>query len=136
MNKMEDRVIDFYKLVGLYDEELFKKIKENTTLVESSELFSFCYGVFIKDDGSFKVCLPKLNSVFDEIVWVHEYAHIIQYVKDYETDEIFPNIMESTFINMFVEDREEIIRKTEEEINNSFSKEHTLAKKIKLNIIK
>ena len=44
--------------------------------------------------------------------------------------------MESYFINMYVEDKEELIKKTKEEIENSNSEEHTLAKKIKLSIIK
>ena len=121
-----ERVIEFYKKMGLYNKELFDKFKQNTLLIDNYDR-EFC-GVFIKDDGSFKIVLPKISSVFDELVWVHEYAHAMYL----DIDEVFPNIMESYFINMFVEDKEEIINRTKEEIKCSDSEEHTLAKRIKL----
>ena len=126
----ENRVIEFYKSIGLYNEKLFERINDKTILIDFY-ISGFC-GVYIKENGDFIIVLPRINSVFDELVWVHEYAHAI-FLDD---DEIFPNIMESYFINMYVEDKEELIKKTKEEIENSNSEEHTLAKKIKLSIIK
>lgn len=126
----ENRVIEFYKKMGLYTEKLFKMIKDNTILIDYYDSI-FC-GVFIKEDGSFRLVLPKISSVFDELVWVHEYAHAIFL----DEDEIFPNIMESYFINMYIEDKEPIIKRIQEEIDNSVSENHTLSKKIKLLLIK
>ena len=126
----ENRVIEFYKKMGLYTEKLFKTIKDNTILIDYYDSV-FC-GVFIKEDGSFRLVLPKISSVFDELVWVHEYAHAIFL----DEDEIFPNIMESYFINMYIEDKEPIIKRIQEEIDNSVSENHTLSKKIKLLLIK
>lgn len=129
----ENRVISFYKKMGLYNEELFKKIDNCTTKIDSyNDLTKEFYGVFIKEDGSFKLILPKISSIIDEIIWVHEYAHAIFL----DEDEIFPNIMESYYINMYADDKKEIIKKTEEEIEKSASNEHTIAKKIKLLNIK
>ena len=126
----ENRVIEFYKKMGLYTEKLFKMIKDNTILIDYYDSI-FCF-VFIKEDGSFRLVLPKISSVFDELVWVHEYAHAIFL----DEDEIFPNIMESYFINMYIEDKEPIIKRIQEEIDNSVSENHTLSKKIKLLLIK
>ena len=124
------RIIDFYKNMGLYNDKLFERIKDNTTIIDEYDPL-FC-GVYIKEDGNFKIVLPKITSVFDELVWVHEYAHAL-FLDD---DEVFPNIMESNFINMFIEDKEEIIKKTKEEIEKSDSLDHSFAKKIKLLTIK
>ena len=88
----ENRVIEFYKKMGLYTEKLFKMIKDNTILIDYYDSI-FC-GVFIKEDGSFRLVLPKISSVFDELVWVHEYAHAIFL----DEDEIFPNIKINTII--------------------------------------
>ena len=126
----EDRVILFYRRIGLYNETLFKKIKDSTILIGRYDP-DFC-GIFLKDDGTYRVVLPMINSVFDELVWVHEYAHAM--ILDIE-DEVFPNIMESMFINMFVDDKTPFIDKTQEEIQRSKSEKHTLAKRIKLSII-
>lgn len=126
----ENRVIEFYKKLGLYNEELFKYLRNNTLLVDSNQ-YDF-YGVFTKDDGNYRMILPKISSIFDEIVWVHEYAHIILNTGE----EIMPNIMESLFINMYCDNKEDVIKRTQEEISSSVSEEHTLAKKIKLLIIK
>jgi hypothetical protein len=129
---MENRVIDFYQRIGLYDEELFKKIKERTTIIDGNNSVAIdFYGVYLKDD-EFSIVLPKITSVFEEVIWVHEYAHIILHLYLDDDSELFPNLMESYFINMYVDDKTDIIKRTEEEIERSQSVEHTLAKKIKL----
>ena len=116
--------------MGLYNEELFNKIKDNTMIIDS-ELPEF-YGVFLKNDNSFEIVLPKINSIKDELIWVHEYAHII----NLEGGELFANIMESEYINMYIEDKTPIIEETIKEIERSKSEEHTLAKKVKLSRIR
>lgn len=123
---MEEKLIEFYKKMGLYNEELFNKIKENTVVI-SSGLSEF-YGIFENNE----IVLPKVNSIKDELIWVHEYAHII----NLEGGELFANIMESEYINMYIEDKTPIIEETIKEIERSKSEEHTLAKKVKLSRIR
>ena len=74
----EERVIDFYKKMGMFNEKLFNQMKDNALLIDSNlENSSSFYGIYIKIDGSFRAILPKINNIYDELVWVHEYAHVL-----------------------------------------------------------
>lgn len=128
---MYDYVVDFFKYMGFYNEEYFETIRKNTKVLnmpygEIKDLI----GCFITDD-SFKLLLPRLNSIYDVLIYVHEYTHAIFL----DSDEIFPNIMEAYFINYFVLDESiklEMINRTKKEIKESKCSNHTIAKKIKL----
>ena len=133
----EARVIDFYKKKGLYNKKLFNNFKKCSLLIDNRGSFSYeFFGVYVQDDGRIKMILPKIKNIYDELIWVHEYAHAIFVNYFSDSDEIFPNIMESEFINMYVQDKEEIIKSVIESINSSDSIEHTLGMKIKLSNIK
>ena len=131
----EGRIIEFYKKIGLYDEILFNDIKEKRTIIKGNEKNAIFYGVYYDEKGNYAVIVPKINNIFDELVWIHEYAHVICFKKFNDTSEYIPTIMEAYFINMFVENKEYIINKTITDIERSTNEEHTLAKKLKLSII-
>lgn len=132
----DQRVIEFYKRIGFYNERLYKMMIDNKHLVDSygSDKSSF-YGIYVNDKGNITVVLPKITNCLDEIVWVHEYAHLL-FDHDYlNGDETLPSIMEALFINMYVRDKEEIIKLTKKEIKNSKCLEHTKAKELKISLI-
>lgn len=130
---MDEYVISFFQKIGLYDKEYFKYIKKNTTVVDKNYEDIIEFVGFYPD--TFKLILPKIKTYQDILIWIHEYSHAL--FPD-DKDEIFPNLMEAYFINMYINDTYEIdklIDKTKNEINNSKDIEHTIAKKIKLNTI-
>ena len=130
---MEANVIEFFKEMEFYNKEYFELIKNNTTIVDEPyedivDLVGFYPNIF-------KLVLPKIKSYRDLLIWIHEYTHAL--FPD-DGDEIFPNLMEAYFINMYVNDKEivnKLIDKTKNEIDNSTDLEHTIAKKLKLNAI-
>ena len=132
---MKKRIIDFFKEIDFYDKNLFDEIKKNTLVVDKDyeEIREFV-GVYKKDDNTYKLILPKIKSIYDELIWVHEYSHII-----FKTEgEIFPNVMEAYYVNRYVKDinvKLNIIEKTDKEIRLSDSIIHTSAKKIKIKTI-
>lgn len=127
-----ERVINFFKDIGLYNEDYFNRLFQNTKIIDKpyNEIMGFV-GCFKVNDFC-KIILPKINSFNDELIYIHEYTHAL-FLED--NDEMFPNIMEALYINYYVSDinlKKELILKTNEEIKNSYSKEHSLAKKIKI----
>ena len=129
---MDKYVIDFFKRMGFYDEKYFNSLKLTVINKEYDEIKEFV-GFY---PGSFKLVLPSIKSVRDMLIWVHEYSHALFPDDD---DEIFPNLMEATFINNYVYNKKiinELKKITQKEINNSDSIEHTLAKRIKLSAIR
>ena len=131
---MNEYVIKFFKDMGFYNEDYFNKIKNNTTVVDKdyNEIIDF---VGFYPDG-FKLVLPKIKTMSDVLIWIHEYSHAL-FPED--SNEIFSNIMEAYFINMYIEDIEEV-KKLKEQFNSSIKKSksinHVIAQKIKLNIIR
>ena len=130
---MEANVIDFFKEIGFYNKEYFELIKNSTTIVDEEyeniiDLVGFYPNIF-------KLILPKIKSYRDILIWIHEYTHAL--FPD-DSDEIFPNLMEAYYINMYIKDKKivnKLINKTKNEIDKSNDLEHTIAKKIKLNTI-
>ena len=130
------RIISFYRDIGLYDVDLFNTINKKIVVISvENEEDDDIFAVYVKPDGDYKIVLPYIKDIFDELVWVHEIAHIIDIHRFGSTDEKFPNLMESMYINKYVEDKTEIIKRTEKEIEESASEEHALAKKYKLSKI-
>ena len=131
-----DLVEEFYKKIGLYDEQLFKKIKNNTKVIDLpyEELVDFV-GVYPNDKlVSYNLLLPKIENIYDVLIWVHEYAHVI-----FGESEDIPSVMEALFINEYIDDKElkkEIIVNTNKEIRCSTSEDHRNAKIMKLNLIR
>jgi hypothetical protein len=136
----EKYVINFFKNMGFYNETLFKKIQNNTKLLNQDykqiKEFIGCYPQ-VKDNDiiDFKLILPNLKTMKDVLVYIHEYSHVIDIEDD---NEIFPNIMEAYFLKKFLKDEEYIkeeIKLVEEEILNSTSENHIVAKKVKIKIL-
>ena len=130
---MDLYVVDFFKKMGFYNSEYFKQISENTLVVDKDyeEIIDFIG--FYPD--TFKLILPKIKTYRDVLIWVHEYSHAL--FPDDE-DEIFPNLMEDQFINMYIDDKEiikELLDDNKRQITKSIDLNHTVAKKIKLDTI-
>ena len=133
---MYDEIIKFFKSMNLYNEEYFNKIKINTKVINKpyEEIKDFV-GCF-KTNNDFKLILPKLESIEDILIYIHEYTHCLFLDDD---SEIIPNILEAFYVKKCVFDlktRLEIIKKVEEEIKNSVSKKHIDGKKVKIYLIK
>ena len=133
---MYEEVIIFFKYMQLYNEEYFNKIKENTKVINKpyEEIKDFV-GCF-KINNDFRLILPKLESIDDILIYIHEYTHAL--FLDDET-EIFPNLMEAIYINNFIDDKtikKDLLNKTKDELNNSTSKNHIIGKKVKIYSIK
>lgn len=131
----EKYVISFFKYMEFYNEEYFNMLKKNSKVIdrpyEEIKEFVGCYPTI---DGC-KLILPKIKTIFDVLIWVHEYSHAL-----FPDDELefFPNIMEGYFINYFIKDNElkqRIIEKTKNEIIMTESIPHIVGKKVKLSVI-
>ena len=124
-----EQVISFFKEMGFYNEEYFKLINKKTLVINKDyeEIKEFV-GFYPEN---FKLILPKIKSNRDILIWIHEYSHAL-FPND--NDELFPNIMESIYINNYVskKEKEELKNKVLDEISHSNSNKHTLAKKMKL----
>ena len=126
-------VVDFFKKMGFYNFEYFNYIENNTVIVDKNyeEIVDFV-GFYPE---IFKLILPKIKSYRDILIWVHEYTHAL--FPD-DKNEIFPNLMEAYFINMYIDNKnivQELIDKTNLEISSSKDINHKIAKKVKLNTI-
>ena len=128
---MYNYIVDFFKYVDVYDEELFKEIQSKTKVLnlEGEDVYTYV-GIFNNND-SYRLILPKLTSFKDVLIYIHEYSHIIFNTKE----KIIPNIMESLFINNFIKDekiKNELIKNTENELDTTLSDKHYTGKIIKL----
>lgn len=132
----EKYVIEFFKYMNLYNEDIFSKLEENTKIIDKpyNEIFDLvgCYKV----NDSCKLILPKIYTIYDVLIWIHEYSHAL-FLED--ELEIFPNIMEAYFLNKFIDNielKKDIVNNTNEIIKNSESYNHIIGNKIKLHLIK
>ena len=130
---MDNRIIDFFKEMGFYDEKYFNMIKSNTLVVDKDYEEIYDLVGFYKE--IFKLVLPKIKNERDLLLYVHEYSHAL-FPED--NSEIFPNLMEAYFINKYFDiDTKNYLKKiTLKEIELSNDLEHTNAKKLKLELIK
>ena len=134
-------IIDFFKSMELYDRNFFNYIKKKTKVLdlpyEEIKDFVGCFPVIVDDKVvDFNILLPKLNTIFDVLVYIHEYSHAIDI---YDENEIFPNLMEAMFLVDYLQDDELItqqINRIYEELKNNESERHEIGKKVKLNKIK
>ena len=131
-NRCMGKIIEFFKQMNLYDEKVFENIKKNTKIIDKpyEEIMDFV-GCFKRED-SVKLILPTIKSIKDELIYVHEYTHILL---DDES-EIFPNIMEAIYTNYYLKnEKKNVIDMTYNEIENSDSIDHIIGKKVKLMFI-
>ena len=134
-------IIDFFKSMELYDRNFFNHIKKKTKVLdlpyEEIKDFVGCFPVIVDDKVvDFNILLPKLNTIFDVLVYIHEYSHAIDI---YDENEIFPNLMEAMFLVDYLQDDELItqqINRIYEELKNNESERHEIGKKVKLNKLK
>lgn len=136
MGGFMERIVNFFKDIGLYNEDYFNMLISNTKIINKpyNEIMDFV-GCF-KSENSCKVILPKIKNFNDELIYVHEYTHAL-FLDD--ENEIFPNIMEALYINYYVDDinlKKELILKIKSEIKKSNSKGHVIGKKVKIMSIK
>lgn len=129
-----EQVINFFKEMNLYDEKLFKTLIKNTKIIHRPyEEIKEYVGCFLIEN-QIKIILPDIISKMDELIYVHEYTHAL-FSED--EDELFPNIMEATYINKYFtnEQKEIVVQKAKEIIASSESEEHIVGNKVKLNAI-
>ncbi len=131
---MDEYVLKFFKESGFYNKEYFNKLSKNTIIIDKNYEDIVDFVGFYPDN--FKIVLPKIKTISDVLIWIHEYSHAL-FPED--SSEIFPNLMEAKFINMYIDDKEiinELINKFQSIIDNSSCMEHVIANKIKINAIK
>ena len=131
VNDMEKYIIDFFKGMDLYNEEYFDKIDVIVVDKKYEDIKEFVG--FYPD--SFKMIVPKIKTIYDVLIWVHEYSHALFPEDD---DEIFPNLMEAYFINKYISSnriKNRIMKKTQNEIKECDDIEYNVAKRIKLSAI-
>ncbi len=134
-------IINFFKSMNLYDEEYFKYINSQTKIynIPYFEIKDFvgCYPIIKMDKiVGFNIILPKLNTIFDVLIYIHEYSHALDIEDEYE---IFPNLMEAIFLVDYLKDDELIrqqIKSIRIELDNNKSEKHKIGKNIKLNKLK
>ena len=131
-----DKIINFFKQMNMYDEHYFNYLKQNTKIIDKpyNEIKEFV-GCF-KIDNKCRLVLPKINNINDELIYIHEYTHALFLDDELE---IFPNIMEAIYINQNITDlniKNQLIKKTKVEIENTDSFNHKIGKKVKLLSIK
>lgn len=134
-------VIDFFKSMDLYDENYFNYINKRSKIfnLPYSEIKDFvgCYPI-VKNNKiiGFNIVLPKLNTIFDVLIYIHEYSHAL----DIEDEcEIFPNLMEAIFLVEYLKDDDLIkqqIKNIRIELSDNQSEKHRIGKKLKLNKLK
>ena len=127
-----NRVINFFKIMGFYNEDYFDYLNINTKIIDKNynDLKDFI-GCF-KVENDCKLILPKIHNIYDELIYVHEYSHALFLDDDLE---LFPNVMEALYIDMYVSDielKKEIINNICKEKNNNNDKKHLIGKKTKL----
>ena len=122
----------FFKKMGFYNKDYFNKIKSRTLVIDNDYENIKEFVGFYPDN--FKLVLPKIKNTRDILIWIHEYSHAL-FPED--TSELFPNIMESIYINNYVNEEEKVELKDYiiNELANSNSMSHTISKKIKLKSI-
>ena len=122
----------FFKKMGFYNKDYFNKIKSRTLIIDDNyENIKEFVGFYPEN---FKLVLPKIKNTRDILIWIHEYSHAL-FPED--SSELFPNIMESIYINNYVNEEEKVELKDYiiNELANSNSMSHTISKKIKLKSI-
>lgn len=105
-----EKLVSFYKEIGLYDEEKFNKIQRKIKrLPHSSKGYDF-YGVFpkINKNGlleNFVICAPNFSDVDTFLINVHEFAHGLYLMeninKTFKTscmDEMLPKAIERIYL--------------------------------------
>ena len=122
----------FFKKMGFYNKDYFNKIKSRTLVIDNDYENIKEFVGFYPDN--FKLVLPKIKNTRDILIWIHEYSHAL-FPED--TSELFPNIMESIYINNYVNEEEKVELKDYiiNELDSSDSMSHTISKKIKLKSI-
>ena len=129
-----EEVIKFFKFLDIYNEEVFNYIASKTKVIdgEKVQIIDFIGGYVNNND--FNLILPKIKDIYDILIYIHEYSHIL-FNTEYE---IVPNIMESIYINNFIDDeklKQEIINQTQKEIYRQDDENHKVSKKLKLLMI-
>lgn len=130
-----DEVIKFFKHMNLYNKQLFDDLIEQSLVIDKPyEEISFLVGCY-KEQDKIRLVLPKIYSVHDILIYIHEFTHAITN----DESEEYANLMEANYINEFIKDKKiklEIIEKTKEQIKRSNSDIHTKAKELKISSIK
>ncbi len=134
---MKNYIINFFKSVDLYDEDIFNDIKKNTTIVyKNYDDIKDIVGCYLsQSNDKVKLILPAIVTIKDVLIHIHEYTHAITKSED----EILPNMLEALFIKEYFNKEDiinSIIEETQNEIDRSVSSSHTFAKKLKLKFIK
>lgn len=129
-----DKVINFFKEMHLYDEDLFQVLINNTKILDRpyEEIKDFI-GCFVVN-GNIRLVLPKIHNEMDILIYIHEYTHAL-FIED--RDEIFPNIMEAIYVQKYFteEQKGEFINRTRSMIATSESENHIIGNEVKLNIL-
>lgn len=134
-----DIIIEFFKKMNLYDDQLFKEIKSKTTIINGDyeEIKEFIAFYPKYKDGKledYKLYLPSLTNFNSILIYIHEYGHALFPEDELE---IFPNLLEALFIKQYLNDAsiQKYIEKIEKKLKQNIDINHEIGNKIKIKIL-
>lgn len=130
-------IIEFFKELGLYDEEYFELIKNKTSIISGDpEKIKEFIGFYPKYENNqicdFKLYLPELKGLDNILIYIHEYTHALFPEDD---NEIFPCLMEAMFLKEYLKHEKFINReilKIQDKLKEKLNKKYSTAYKYKI----
>lgn len=138
MNYTFEKLIQFYKEIGLYDKYYFEEIEKRVKKLPNMMDYDF-FGVFpkINKEGiltDFVISVPFINDLSSFLINIHEYAHGIVMMKNlskaFKTssmDEVLPKSIERIYLNNH--ESKETIKKYNEKDLITYKKTKSLSHK-------
>lgn len=100
MNKKENKLVDFFKLMGLYNQKAFDYINKNKVNLFNNRLNNELenYGINTKLEGkklkSFEVVVPSITNEKNMLINIYLYAKALLYYNKLGKDLVEENTME------------------------------------------
>lgn len=120
-------MVDFFKSIDLYHEEIFNYLNNHTEIVPIDKID------IIQENGEIKLLLPEMIGIDNILIYIYMYTKAL-FIDDDE--DIYPNLVQAIFLKEYLKidkitERYKI--KTEEEIKNQ--KTYKIGKIVKLNYL-
>lgn len=120
-------MVDFFKTIGLYNEEIFNYLNNHTEIVPNDEV------AIIQENGNIKLLLPEMIGIDNILIYIYMYTKAL-FMDDEE--DIYPNLVQAMFLKEYLKINkitERCKHELEEEIKNQ--KTYKIGKIVKLNYL-